>query len=162
MSAAGFHIAGGNIYMATVQRSLTTVSKSDSLVLSASRFVRSPGSTIAMELHDLESRVGQELRASGVASAAIAETRLFSNWKYSEAFLRSSLVTVVLLACAEQGVHVEIVKTEAISRLVRQPSDKLNETAPATFNLSTPPMYWKAGVAVAHGAAAVSLDLAGA
>ncbi|MFC8043971.1 hypothetical protein [Nocardia sp. NPDC057353] len=118
-----------------------------------SRFRPSAGLTGADRLNDTFSRITQDIRTISPDVMIVVGTRKFNQWKYAEAFERASIITILMVTSAQQGVDCLEIKTDAIGSAVGLRPDSLNGLDPAVVSFSSKPEYWNAGRAAAFAAA---------
>ncbi|MGY1584730.1 hypothetical protein [Streptomyces sp. MN13] len=117
------------------------------------RLVPAAGLAGAERLADTFDRITQDLRILAPDAVVLVGTRKHGNWTYKEATERISLISALMLSCAQQNVVYEELKSEQIGRLVGLPPASLGTLSHETIGLTQRPPYWNAGRGAAFAAA---------
>ncbi|MFE5160020.1 hypothetical protein ACFRNT_16150 [Streptomyces sp. NPDC056697] len=117
------------------------------------RLVPAAGLAGAERLADTFERITQDLRILAPDAVALVGTRKHGSWTYREATERISLISALMLSCAQQNVAYEELKTERIGKLVGIPPASLATFSHETIGLTQRPSYWTAGRGAAFAAA---------
>ncbi|MFE1264220.1 hypothetical protein ACFW5X_27285 [Streptomyces albogriseolus] len=117
------------------------------------RLVPAAGLAGAERLADTFDRITQDLRILAPDAVVLVGTRKHGNWTYKEATERISLISALMLSCAQQDLIYEELKTEQIGRLVGLPPASLGTFSHETIGLTQRPPYWNAGRGAAFAAA---------
>jgi hypothetical protein len=117
------------------------------------RLVPAAGLAGAERLADTFDRITQDLRILAPDAVVLVGTRKHGNWTYKEAAERISLISALMLSCAQQNVIYEELKTEQIGRLVGLPPASLGTLSHETIGLTQRPPYWNSGRGAAFAAA---------
>ncbi|PKV88213.1 hypothetical protein BX283_5824 [Streptomyces sp. TLI_146] len=117
------------------------------------RLVPAVGLSGAERLADTFDRITQDLRILAPDAVVLVGTRKHGNWTYKEATERISLISALMLSCAQQNVLYKELKTEQIGRVVGIPPASLGTFSHETIGLTQRPPYWNAGRGAAFAAA---------
>jgi len=108
----------------------------------------------ARQLVDLADRFEQDLRSTAAEHVALLATRKHAQWKYKEAWDRTSRITIVMLACERLGIPFRELTTQAVGKAVGTPAADVAHVALSRVGLTAAPKYWTTGRAEAFAAAA--------
>ncbi|WP_407565913.1 hypothetical protein [Streptomyces sp. 184] len=117
------------------------------------RLVPAAGLAGSERLADTFDRITQDLRILAPDAVVLVGTRKHGNWTYREATERISLISALMLSCAQQNLEYEELKSERIGKLVGLPPASLSTFSHETIGLVQRPPYWNAGRAAAFAAA---------
>jgi hypothetical protein len=88
----------------------------------------------AEQLADFAARFRQELRQLAPVAVGVVNTRLYSNWKYANAFKRISIEAAIMLTVVEVStpaapIRYKLISQETMAKAVGIPLPKLAEIA---------------------------------
>ncbi|MET8808823.1 hypothetical protein [Streptomyces sp. NPDC004546] len=121
------------------------------------RLGQADGLTGCERTADTYRRILQDIRVLAPDLVVLVATRRHGNWPYRQAADRAALVTLVQLACHQDGVRCEEWKTEKISKLISVPATSLSDVALKRIGVVTRPKYWNQGRGDAFAAALAAL-----
>lgn len=160
MNFVGLSVASGIVYYGV----LTAPSAAGTLQYVADapeKLAPQSGGPDAVRLADAYGRINQDFRALAPCRAVVVGTRLHGHWPYRSAFDRASMITIILLACAELAIECEEWSTEKIEKLIDVPAKDLASLDFKEIGFSARPKFWNAGRGDAFAAAkAVALTQA--
>ena len=154
MRVLGVHVQAGVMYFGVVEPSTSDELLGSPVLSTSARLLPNKSLPPSDRAGDVYSRLAQDLRAIKPDVVAMLETRKYTDWKYSDAFDRIFLITVLQLACHELGIRYEDVKTEPVGRFVKRPAKDLKLLEFTAFGLPKSPTYWTTGRAKAFAVAA--------
>lgn len=160
MRVLGASVKSGLLYLAAVDESEDDAAIGLPADVCSARIRPNTGLDPAARLGDLYDRVTQELRAASPDYVAILATRKNSQWLYTHAVERISVIATLHLACHHLQIPCSEIKTEPVGRAVNTRADKLETVDPSKFGYASPPVYWAAGLSEAHAVTAVPLTKA--
>ncbi|MFR9769351.1 hypothetical protein [Nocardia sp. SC052] len=117
------------------------------------RLVPAEGLDGAGWLLDTFERITQDIRTLEPEAIALVGTRKYSQWKYREAVDRISLISALMLSCAQQSVAYRELTTEQIGKAVALSPSSLFSFSYETIGLTQRPTHWTAGRGAAFAAA---------
>ncbi|MFG2918938.1 hypothetical protein ACGF0D_39415 [Kitasatospora sp. NPDC048298] len=106
---------------------------------------------------DTYRRIYQDIHVLAPDIVVLVATRKHNNWLYRQAADRATLVTLVQLACHEDGIRCEEWNTEKIGKLIGAPAPSLHDVPLETIGAADRPKYWKLGRGDAFAAALAAL-----
>jgi hypothetical protein len=116
----------------------------------------------AEQLADFAARFRQELREIEPIAVGVVNTRLYSNWKYADAFKRISIEAAIMLTVVESSAAVrpiryKLIKQETMAKTVGIPLGTLIEVATERWGDKVP-RYRKDRVPAVVGAFALAKE----
>lgn len=156
MRVVGLVVASGKLFYGVAEG--RGAAATQSVAGAPTDLVPSQGGSESARLADFQARFRQDLRSISPSSVGLVATRKHGNWQYRQAFDRISLVAAVMLACEQEGVSFQEVKTEDIARVVKLPAHGLEQLSPSAVGLDGVPLAWRAGRAAAFGCAMTLLE----
>ncbi|MEV0299238.1 hypothetical protein [Nocardia sp. NPDC050710] len=117
------------------------------------RLVPAAGLTGASRLADTFSRITQDIRILEPDAVVLVGTRKHSQWKYKDAVERISLISALILSCAQLDVAYEELTTMRIGKALGLPPTSLASFSHETIGMPQRPTYWAPGRAAAFAAA---------
>lgn len=154
MKVAGAAVEGGKLYIAVCE--MNDGSEPVPVENGARRLEPNAGLDVAHRLVDLTHRVEQDLRELAVDRLVLVKTRKTSALTYDEALGRIANVCALMAACVAQDVPFEEVTTTVIGKRHGVDPKALQDLPYSAFGFENQPTYWRAGLAKAYGATAVS------
>lgn len=118
------------------------------------RLVPAAGLTGSARLADTYQRITQDIRVLSPNAVVLVATRRHANWKYRDAVERISLISALMLSCANGGITYEEWTTEKIGKLVGVPAASLASFDHGHLGFTERPKYWGLGRGAAFAAAA--------
>ncbi len=70
---------------------------------------------------DLRKRFREELRRLRPLAVGVVHPRLYSGWKYRDAYTRVTIETAIMVAAVEEQIHFASIKQDKIAGVVKAP-----------------------------------------